>query len=40
MREINAEEVYRLEPCLRVLAEYHNEISVYFKGNYPSRPYR
>lgn len=40
MREINAEEVYRLEPCLRVLAEYHNEISVNFKGNYPSRPYR
>ena len=39
MREINEEEVYRLEPYLRALAGYHNEVSVNFKGNYPSRPY-
>lgn len=39
MREITAEEVQKLGGCLQSLAEYHNEVSTYFKGNYPSRPY-
>lgn len=28
-----------LEDCIRALSEYHNEVSVNFKGSYPSRPY-
>ena len=39
MREITEVEVPRLSRCLQALAEYHNEVSNYFKGSYPSRPY-
>jgi len=39
MREIAAEEVKRLYPCVQALSEYHNMVSVNFKGTYPSRPY-
>ncbi len=39
MREIAAEEVYRLNKCIRELSAHHNRVSVNFKGSYPSRPY-
>lgn len=39
VREITAEEVGNLEECLQALADHHNEVSVNFKGSYPSRPY-
>lgn len=39
VREITAKEVWKLKECLRVLAKHHNEVSVNFKGSYPSRPY-
>ena len=35
MREIEASETRKLEKCLRALAEYHNGVSVNFKGGYP-----
>lgn len=37
MREIRSEEVNKLYECLESLAEHHNEVSVYFKGLYPTR---
>ena len=40
MREITAEEVWKLEECLQKLSDYHNKVSVNFKGAYPSRPYK
>ena len=40
MRELNGGEVYRLEECLRELAEHHNEVSVNFRGHYPKKPFR
>lgn len=40
MREINEDEVQKLEKCLQVLAEYHNAVSIHFKGSYSSRPYK
>lgn len=40
MRKITAEEVWKLEECIAALAEYHNSVSVNFKGSYPSRPYK
>ncbi len=39
MREIEAEEVYKLENCLQKLADHHNNVSVNFKGYYPKRPF-
>ena len=36
MREIRSEEAYRLYECLESLAEHHNDVSVYFKGLYPT----
>ena len=39
MREIAHDEVYKLEECLRQLAEHHNEVSVNFKGCFPKKPY-
>ena len=39
LREIGFNEVNRLEPCVRALADYHNRVSSNFKGSYPSRPY-
>lgn len=36
MREIKAEETYKVYDCLEYLGEHHNEVSVYFKGHYPT----
>ena len=36
MREIKAEETSKLYECLEYLGEHHNEVSVYFKGHYPT----
>lgn len=38
LREIDASEVDKLRDCLVLLADYHNSVSVNFKGTYPSRP--
>ena len=40
MREISYDEVYKLEECLKQLAEHHNEVSVNFKGCFPKKPYQ
>ena len=40
MRELSCSEIYKLEACLRELAEHHNMVSVHFAGAYPKRPYR
>lgn len=37
MREITADEVFKLRECLEALAVYHNEVSHNFKGFYPNR---
>jgi len=39
MRELAYKEIYRLEECLKELAEHHNEVSTGFKGCYPKRPF-
>lgn len=39
VREIDASETYKLLECIMHLSEYHNQVSVNFKGHYPSRPY-
>mgnify|MGYP002517060738 FL=1 len=39
MREIAADEAQRLRACVQALSKHHNEVSVHFKGSYPSRPY-
>lgn len=39
MRELPCSEIYKLEDCLRELAEHHNMVSVYFAGAYPKKPY-
>ena len=39
MREITCSEVYKLEECLKALAEHHNEVSTLFKGYYPKKPF-
>lgn len=39
MRELTAAEIPRLRKCLQALAEHHNEVSVNFKGAYPSQPF-
>lgn len=36
MREIKAEEAYKVYECLESMGEYHNKVSVYFKGHYPT----
>ena len=38
MREIKAGEAGLLYECLEALAEHHNRVSVYFKGQYPQTP--
>lgn len=38
IREINQTELPKLLPCLEQLAEHHNQVSVNFKGCYPSKP--
>ncbi len=40
MRELSGREVYRLEECLKELAEHHNEVSVNFRGSFPKKPFR
>lgn len=39
IQEIKVNEVNKLLDCIMQLSEYHNTISVNFKGSYPSRPY-
>ena len=39
MRQITCDEVYRLEECLKALAEHHNEVSVNFRGSFPKKPF-
>lgn len=39
IREIKSNEINKLLGCIIQLSEYHNKISVNFKGSYPSRPY-
>lgn len=39
MREIAVTEVWKLKECVQALSEYHNEVSVNFKGYYPSQSY-
>lgn len=39
IREIEVNEINKLLDCIMQLSEYHNTISVNFKGSYPSRPY-
>ena len=36
MREIKADEICKLYECLESMGEYHNKVSVYFKGHYPT----
>ena len=40
IREIEKTEVDKLSECICALSEYHNEVSVNFKGYYPKRPYK
>ena len=40
MRELTCREVYRLEECLKELAEHHNEVSVNFSGCFPKKPFQ
>lgn len=39
LREIRQNEVQKLYACVQGLSEHHNQVSVHFKGAYPSRPY-
>lgn len=39
LREIQVSEINKLLDCIVHLSEYHNTISVNFKGSYPSRPH-
>lgn len=36
MREIKAEEAYKVYECLESMNEHHNKVSVYFKRHYPA----
>lgn len=38
MREINPNETEKLYGCLEALAKHHNQVSVFFKGDYPQTP--
>ena len=40
MRELSCREVSLLEECLKELAEHHNEVSTYFRGFFPKRPFQ
>ncbi|MBW3088008.1 GNAT family N-acetyltransferase [Bifidobacterium sp. 82T24] len=39
MREIEPDELNRLMPCLRALAEHHNAVSAEFGGSFPWTPF-
>jgi len=39
MREITPNEVSKLYDCLHELSDYHNEVSMNFRGFYPLKPY-
>lgn len=39
IREIEAKEIPMLYDCVKALSEYHNEVSLYHKGSYPTNPY-
>ena len=38
MREISPNETEKLYDCLEALAKHHNQVSVFFKGDYPQIP--
>jgi GNAT superfamily N-acetyltransferase len=38
MREINPNETEKLYDCLEALAKHHNQVSAFFKGDYPQIP--
>ena len=40
MRELSSREVYRLDECLRELADHHNQVSVNFSGCFPKKPFQ
>lgn len=40
IREIDKAEVNKLLECISALSEYHNKVSVNFKGYYPKKPYK
>lgn len=39
LRTLKVNEVNKLTDCLVALAEHHNAVSLYFGGDYPSRPF-
>ena len=39
IKEIDVNETNKLRECIIQLSEYHNQVSVNFKGSFPSRPY-
>ncbi|MGN0410411.1 MAG: GNAT family N-acetyltransferase [Candidatus Fimousia sp.] len=39
IREIDTSETNKLLECIIQLSEHHNQVSVNFKGSFPSRPY-
>ena len=39
IRRITSEEIPKLYECVKALSEYHNEVSLYHKGSYPTKPY-
>lgn len=39
IRQIDASETNKLLECITQLSEHHNQVSVNFKGSFPSRPY-
>ena len=39
MRELFPQETDKLLECLQDLSAHHNEVSLHFRGRYPSRPY-
>ena len=39
IRRITSEEIPKLYECIKALSEYHNEVSLYHKGSYPTKPY-
>lgn len=39
IKELYKEDIFRLKECLKALAAYHNEVSTYHKGFYPSNEY-
>lgn len=40
IHKITQSEIGKLLECISALSEYHNDISINFKGFYPSKPYK